>query len=87
MPCTGNGLDHCCHLGKYGVCTHLEENTVPGRRWACGLLVRYGSWKAMMATDAYAEVQSRLDEIMSYKTTCRDWPPPGKRCNGCGLEG
>lgn len=60
---------------------------MPGRRWTCGLLRRHGSWEAAMATDAYAEVQAKLDEIMPYKTNCRDWPPPGKRCSECGLEG
>lgn len=57
MPeCTGlgEGGDHCCYLG--GVrCAHLVEN-VGGRRYACGLLVRYGSWEAMEASPEYEHV-------------------------------
>jgi len=62
---------------------HLEENTVEGRRWACGLLRQFGDWDAVLASDAYQrDVAPSLDPL-GY--TCRDWPQAyGKVCNTCG---
>ncbi len=54
--CTGRGTDggHCCYLS--GVpCKHLVENIV-GRRYACGLLIKYGSWEKMNASPEYEPV-------------------------------
>jgi hypothetical protein len=51
--CTGQGDngDHCCYLGGK-VCPHLVENR-GGRRYACGLMLKYGDWAAMRASDEY----------------------------------
>ncbi len=74
MECHGNGPDHCCHLGKYGVCQFLEENTTPGRRWACSLRRIAGSWDAVHTSPLYlAEVKPKLDEI-GITVDCGDWP-------------
>ncbi len=54
--CTGNRDTHCCYLAGGVVCDHLQENTVPGRRWACGLLVKYGSWAAMNRSPEYKPI-------------------------------
>ena len=54
--CTGLGRndDHCCYLA--GVrCVNLMEN-VDGRRYACGVLLKYGSWEAMNASPEYKHV-------------------------------
>lgn len=60
--CTGLGafvaskgrVDHCCYWD--GVrCPHLVDNQ-GGRRYACGLLLQYGSWAAMTASPEYLPV-------------------------------
>jgi hypothetical protein len=84
MPCSGNGKDHCCYLqGK--PCRYVEENTVPGRRWACGLRRRLGDWDAVLISSEYqANVAPKL---APYGYNCRDWPdfPLGSRCSDCGF--
>jgi hypothetical protein len=84
MKCTGNGKDHCCYLGKYGVCKYLEENTVPGRHWACGLLRENGTWEKMYKDPRYSDVRVKLTDC-GVKENCCEWPPVGGKCNGCGL--
>lgn len=85
MICDGLSGDHCCHLGTAGVCTFLEEGTVPGRRWACGLRRELGDWQAVHADARYlADVRPKLDAI--GVTNCGDWPPPGMTCATCGVS-
>jgi hypothetical protein len=76
--CTGNGSEHCCYVeGK--VCTFLEEGTVPGRRWACGLLRECGSWEAVHADARYAPIQAAWDKVGIE--SCGAWmPKPGQCC-------
>ena len=75
--------DHCCWVaGK--ACPHLEENTVVGRRWACGLRRDLGNWDAVITSDRYlADVAPHFGEM-----NCRDWPDGvGKNrgyCEECG---
>ena len=72
MTCHGNGEDHCCWLGGE-VCQYLEENTVPGRRWACGLRRRAGSWSAVYESVAYRRnVKPKLRAL--NVVDCGDWP-------------
>lgn len=82
--CHGNADDHCCWL-QGAVCPHLEEHTVPGRRWACGLLRRLGDWESVIASDAYRQDVAPALEPLGY--TCRDWPQnyPGMVCRTCGF--
>jgi len=71
--CHGNGPDHCCSLGQYGVCQYLEENTVEGRRWACGLLRELGAWSRVHVDGRYLrDVKPKLDEL--GVVDCGDWP-------------
>ncbi len=54
--CTGLGAngDHCCYVA--GVrCEYLVENE-GGRRYACGLLLKYGTWEAMNSSPEYKPV-------------------------------
>jgi len=74
--CHGNGDEHCCWLHGV-VCVHLEENTVPGRRWACGLRRELGSWDAVHTDPRYAPVQAILDE---WGYTCGSWGPGTNQC-------
>lgn len=86
MPrCDGNSEDHCCYLGKHGVCNFLEENTVPGRRWACGIYRHYGSWSKVHNSNIYLEfIRPKLNE-MDIEQNCGDWPPSGTACGTCGV--
>lgn len=78
MTCHGNGEDHCCYVA--GVpCRFLEEGTVPGRRWACGLLRQLGSWEVVHADPGYqAHVQSEWDKVGI--TSCGEWGPGSNQC-------
>jgi hypothetical protein len=74
VECHGNGPDHCCYLGKHGICPHLEENTVPGRRWACALRRSFGSWTDVHSSPRYLnEVKPKLVDI-GIELDCGDWP-------------
>lgn len=55
--CHGNGDDHCCYWNSEP-CPYLEENTVPGRRWACGLYRQYGDWDVVHASTEYQQVET-----------------------------
>ena len=55
IKCHGNGPDHCCYLGDQ-ICPWLQEFTMPGRRWVCGLLVEYGTWETMNASPEYQPI-------------------------------
>ena len=70
FSCNGLGFDgdHCCY--QAGVrCVHLVEN-VGGRRYACGLRIKYGSWARMVASS-------------EYKTVGRFWEKTGNPFNYC----
>lgn len=87
MTCAGTSDDHCCHLGAAGVCRYLEENTVPDRRWACGLRRVLGSWEKVHTNKRYLnDVKPVLTEI-GVTVDCGDWPPPGETCGTCGVTG
>ena len=79
--CNGQGTDHCCYIG--GVCPHLEEGTVPGRRWACGLRRELGSWDRVHVDARYQIVRDRLGDDFQ----CGDYPQRDITCGACGLTG
>ena len=83
MPCLGNGADHCCYVAG-SACPHLEEHTVPGRRWACGLMREHGDWDQVIADPRYLrDVAPHFGEM-----NCRDWPDGtgvnAGQCEDCG---
>ena len=91
MPrqCHGNGDDHCCYFAGV-LCPYLEENTVPGRRWACGLLRQYNNWNRVLTSDEYLQVVQPLWEtVPNYVPgmTCESWPNghPNIMAAGIGL--
>ena len=92
MACLGNSDDHCCWVNG-ALCPHLEENTVAGRRWACGLLRELGSWKAVHRDRRYVkDVQPMWNKFPTNKARglamrCGDFPASGERCNACGVVG
>lgn len=85
--CLGTASDHCCWVAR-AVCPHLEERTVPGRRWACGLRRELGSWEAVHADARYLTgVKSYLETTALGNMDCGDWPPVGVTCPSCGAAG
>lgn len=83
MECHGNQPDHCCYVdGKR--CRFLEENTVEGRRWVCGLRRELGSWEAVHADPGYQKhVQPFWDKVGIV--SCGVWGPDVRQC--CFAEG
>jgi hypothetical protein len=79
--------DHCCWLGKRGVCPHLEERTVSGRRWACGLLRKLGSWTVVHASPEYVRDVRPFWDGFAPALDCGTWPPLGMTCATCGGSG
>ena len=82
MPCLAKD-EHCCWLN--GVqCKYLEENTVPGRRWACGLKRRYNTWDAAINSEEYK--QDIEPHFGPKGINCKDWPDiPHTKCFACGF--
>jgi hypothetical protein len=87
MQCPGNTEDHCCYLN--GQRWHfLEENTVPGRRWACGLFREHGNWQAVHVDPRYLQtVRPQWQQTPLAGQECGEWPRPGVTCPVCQQEG
>lgn len=63
------------------VCPFLEVDTIPGRKWACGLRRQLGDWGKVHRSRPYKEqVQPRFaaDGIAN----CGDWRVEGQCCFG-----
>ena len=78
FKCDGNGPDHCCYI-QNEVCPHLEENTIPGRRWVCGLMRRLGSWDAVHTSVAYLAFPATAWRVLSVPD-CGDFIPRDDVC-------
>lgn len=83
--CTGNFDDHCCWMPNGKPCLHLEEDTVPGRRWACGLLRTLGTWDAVYKSEEWQRDAKPLCDLIGVR--CGSWPPKGRTCATCGVDG
>lgn len=86
MPCLGNREDHCCWIAGVA-CPHLEENTVEGRRWACGIYRKLQDWDAVIISKEYlADVAPTFEPL---GMNCRDWPDGADgnsyTCDECGV--
>ena len=84
--CHGNKSHHCCVFNGVD-CPYIEENTMPGRRWACGLFRDLGNWTRVIKDPRYKNnVQPLFDSVPELAgMNCRDWPnayglPSGKCC-------
>lgn len=87
MICPGDTDQHCCELnGKR--CHFLEEHTVPGRRWSCGLYRQLGNWSAVHTDPRYlATVKPEWGKTALAGQECGEWPRPGVTCPICGGVG
>ena len=87
MQCPGNTEDHCCYISGQR-CHFLEEDTVPGRRWACGLYRELGGWQAVYVDPRYLQtVKPHWMGTALEEYDCGQWPPPGLICPVCGGVG
>lgn len=73
--CTGEGWDgdHCCYV-RGERCVHLVENQA-GRRYACGLFLKYGSWEAVNASPEYKLVGDKWVAISQPFNYCETFNP------------
>lgn len=81
--CHGNTEDHCCYIAGEA-CPYLEENTLPDRKWVCGLMRKLGDWDLVIASPEYQQdVAPHFDPL---GINCRDWPefPAQAFCGECG---
>ena len=84
MSCSGNTDEHCCTFRFGGDCKYIEENTVPGRRWACGLMRELGDWDKVITSDRYrkdVEPKWRGTYLTRVDLNCRDWPIAPMTCD------
>lgn len=87
MICSGNTEQHCCELNGR-VCHFLEENTVEGRRWACGLYRELGNWQKVHIDPRYIKtVKPEIDKTPLVGLNCGEWPRQGVKCLACGGVG
>ena len=74
MTCLGMNAAHCCWIGGKE-CPHLEEGTVEGRRWACGLFRVHETWEAVYKTAEYKATDAATMFAVGYPGYgCGDWP-------------
>ena len=68
MGCKGeyNEGDHCCWIEGVA-CPFLEEETVQGRHWACGLLRELGSWEKVHTDPRYVATLKPIWEQKGIK--------------------
>jgi len=85
MPCNGNRDDHCCYVNG-NACRFLEMDTVPDRKWVCGLRRELGDWDLVIEDQRYLEHVAPVFGEMN----CRDWPDgEGVNhgvCSDCGCN-
>ena len=79
--CYGNHEKHCC-IFRGVVCPYLEENTLPDRRWVCGLMREMGDWNKVLDSHAYRNrVQPLFDSVPELEgENCKDWFCPKEWC-------
>lgn len=72
--CEGNCLKHCCIFAG-NVCQYLEEYTMPGRHWVCGLYRIHGNWEGVHMDLKYEVIRELFDSIPGLEgKTCGGWP-------------
>ena len=85
--CHGLNDSHCCWINGT-VCPYLEEHTVEGRRWVCGLLRELGTWEKVYTDPRYLATDAAVSFRVHHPGYgCGDWPQniPETMANGSGL--
>lgn len=84
--CHGNGTNHCCYVNGQP-CQYLQENTVEGRRWACGLYVELQNWDAVIADERYQtnlrpawQIVEQANGLAPNSFNCHPWGPGTNQC-------
>lgn len=80
--CSGNASTHCCWFGGK-LCKYLEENTMPGRRWVCGLMREHQDWDKVLADPRYRLDVAPLWEKHAPGVSFNCKTLPAERCD-CG---
>ena len=57
----------------------LGENVVPGRRWACTLLLELGAWDAVHADARYRQYVQPVWHVVGIES-CGAWGPGTGQC-------
>ena len=78
--------EHCCHLGRGGICPYLRANE-GGRRWACALMLEHGDWDKVHSDERYQQDVKPYWVERGFDTDCGNWPAPGETCGACGEVG
>lgn len=81
--CTGRGSpdgDHCCYQNGQR-CPHLREHTA-GRRYACGLMVQYGTWEKVNRSPEYQPIGDHWLTVGRPFNYCELFQPEGVCCDG-----
>lgn len=82
--CHGNGADHCCYWNGEP-CPYLEQDTIPGRRWVCGLMRELGDWDLVHEDPRYL---NDVQPLWRDEDPLWDWLwQQGVRCGTWGVEG
>lgn len=76
--CHGNQEVPCCFVAG-ARCPFLEENTVPGRRWVCGLRRELGNWDKVHNDPRYLATVKPEWEKTGTKD-CGDFGPAEGQC-------
>ena len=74
--CTGAGADgdHCCYVGGKQ-CKYLRFDH-PERKYACGLMMKYGSeWGVMVASPEYQEIGEHWETTNKPFNYCETFNP------------
>lgn len=78
MPCGATATNHCCWVGKAGVCEHFVPALVAAGL-GCSLRTELGSWVAVYVDGRYPFDPAEM--------RCGDYPQPGVTCGECGVTG
>ena len=75
MTCTGEGVGgtHCCYVNNE-TCRYLVENQA-GRRYACSLYLKFGSWEAMNVSAEYQPVGRFWQSVGQPHNYCETFSP------------
>lgn len=78
----GSGDDVCCYIDGE-LCRYAQPSKRKGKKWDCGLRVKYRSWKKAHASEEYLRDVRPAWDRAGLKEDCGDWVPR-RDCPLCG---